>query len=145
MVIVILGILAATALPKFANLKGNANYSKLAATLGAMRSAASIVHSQSVIDGVENDVAASISLEGSNLAVSKGYPTVESILIAAGDIDLTTFDNSTIIPRQLLFVSIGTCIVAYLPPGSPLQINGISATAVAPLFIDVTGDANKSC
>ena len=45
MVIVILGILAAFALPKFADLSGDARASSLNGALGSVRSASAIVHS----------------------------------------------------------------------------------------------------
>jgi len=80
MVIVILGILAATALPKFANLKGDAREASINAAAGAMKSAMAIVHAQYLIGN--ND--ASVSLEGTTINVIHGYPSEGDIDEAAG-------------------------------------------------------------
>lgn len=50
MVIIILGILAATALPKFASLQSDARTSSIQAASGALKSAMAIVHAKSLVD-----------------------------------------------------------------------------------------------
>jgi len=80
MVIVILGILAATALPKFADLKGDARKASINAAAGAMKSAMAIVHAQYLIGN--ND--ASVSLEGTTINLIHGYPSEGDIDEAAG-------------------------------------------------------------
>ncbi|WP_344799121.1 type II secretion system protein [Litoribacillus peritrichatus] len=73
MVIVILGILSAFALPRFADLGGDANEAVRDAGVGATRSAASIVHSSWLAGGSSG---ASVTLEGTTVAVNGfGYPT----------------------------------------------------------------------
>ena len=52
-VIIVLAILAATAVPKFINIQDDAKESALKGLLGALNSAVDIVHSKSVIDGNE--------------------------------------------------------------------------------------------
>jgi MSHA pilin protein MshA len=84
MVIVILGILAATALPKFASLQGDARGASIDAAAGAMKSAMAIVHAQSIINGDEGEATATVSLEGISVATAYGYPTTTSISTAAG-------------------------------------------------------------
>jgi MSHA pilin protein MshA len=84
MVIVILGILAAVALPKFANLQGGARAASLEAAEGAIRSAMAIVHSQSLIDGTEGNANTNMTLEGQNVRVRFGYPHNQGIRVAAG-------------------------------------------------------------
>lgn len=84
MVIVILGILAATALPRFANLQGDARIASINGAAGAVRSAMAIVHAQSIINGTEATANTTVSLEGQNVAIAFGYPTVASIDFAAG-------------------------------------------------------------
>lgn len=87
MVIVILGILAAVALPKFANLQNDARSASLQAVSGAVRSAIAITHAQSLIDGTEvtgADAANFIVLEGQNVTMAFGYPTITDINRAAG-------------------------------------------------------------
>jgi MSHA pilin protein MshA len=52
-VIVILGILAATAAPKFMNLQGDARISALSGLKGAVKSAVSMTYSKAILKGVE--------------------------------------------------------------------------------------------
>jgi MSHA pilin protein MshA len=84
MVIVILGILAAVALPKFANLQGDARTASIQGASGAMNSAMSIVHSQSLVNGTESTPSTTVTLEGTSVAIVYGYPTTASISVAAG-------------------------------------------------------------
>lgn len=82
MVIVILGILAAVALPKFADLKGDANSAALKGLAGSMSSAAVITHSAQLAKGVASGV--SVTLEGGQVVtMSNGYPTADAAGIAA--------------------------------------------------------------
>ena len=72
MVIVILGILAAFALPKFADLSSDARAASLNGGAGAVRSAAAIAHAQWLVVGGSP---ATITLEGSTIDMSgTGYP-----------------------------------------------------------------------
>lgn len=82
-VIVILGILAATALPKFVNLTTDARTANVNALKGALSSAASLAHAQAL---VKNQIgAASITMEGVAINMSTGgYPKIDSIAAAAG-------------------------------------------------------------
>ncbi|KAF0202488.1 MAG: MSHA pilin protein [Gallionellaceae bacterium] len=72
-VIVILGILAATALPKFADLKGDANRAALNGLKGSMASAASIAHAAQLAAGAASGT--SVTMEGDIVLMSNGYPT----------------------------------------------------------------------
>jgi MSHA pilin protein MshA len=72
MVIVILGILAAFALPRFANLGQDARIASLNGALGSVRSAASIAHSAALARG--NAANASVNLEGVNILMTNLYP-----------------------------------------------------------------------
>lgn len=81
-VIVILGILAATALPKFADLQVDARTSKAAAARSAMQAAAAMAHSSQLAQNAASN--ASVTMEGATVAMSNGYPTTAGILVAAG-------------------------------------------------------------
>ena len=61
MVIVILGILAAFALPRFADLGGDARESTIQGAAGAIKSASAIVHSKALAEGENGD--ATVELE----------------------------------------------------------------------------------
>lgn len=86
MVIVILGVLSAFALPRFADLGGEARTSSVQAAAGAIRSAANIAHAKWLADG---NNAATVELEGKNdVAMVNGYPqalgvSTDGILYAA--------------------------------------------------------------
>lgn len=77
MVIVILGILAAFALPRFADLGGDARASTLQGANGSVKSAAAIAHSAWLADG---STPATIDLDGAaGITMSpEGYPTSDA-------------------------------------------------------------------
>lgn len=86
MVIVILGILSAVALPKFADLSANAEQAVIEGALGSVKSSAVIAHSAFLAAG---GTASSVTLEGTAVALINGYPDRDDICNAAG-IDATT-------------------------------------------------------
>jgi MSHA pilin protein MshA len=82
-VIVILGILAATALPKFADLGGDARLAKMQAAAGAVRSAAAMTHGSWLAGGSPTGDATNstsgnsvVKAEGLSIAFRNGYPDV---------------------------------------------------------------------
>lgn len=85
MVIVILGILSAFALPKFADLSGSANSATVQGALGAVKSGSAIAHAQDLANG---STGADINLEGSTVTLVQGYPSEADL----GDLaDLSEF------------------------------------------------------
>jgi MSHA pilin protein MshA len=74
MVIVILGILAATALPRFSDLSSEARIGKVQAMRAAMQSAAIMAHSMQLTRGVASNVSVSVD-GGTAVAMINGYPT----------------------------------------------------------------------
>ena len=80
-VIVILGILAAFALPRFADVSGNARAATINAAAGSMRSASAIAHSAYLVRGTTTDDA--IKLEGEDVNMKNGYPSLAGIMVAA--------------------------------------------------------------
>lgn len=85
MVIVILGILAAFALPRFADLGSEAREAALKGAFGAIKSASSIAHADLLVKG-DSDAAAGIqvNLEGTVITMINGYPA--ALAGAAGGI-----------------------------------------------------------
>jgi len=69
-VIVILGILAATALPKFADLGNDARKASLKAAKGSINSTSAMAHAKALINGKDDDVV----MEGVTVKMSFGYP-----------------------------------------------------------------------
>jgi len=75
-VIVILGILAASAIPRFADMSEEAETAACKGVLGAVRSASAIAHAQSLVQ----DLAAgsSVTLDGSTVTMAGNYPTADA-------------------------------------------------------------------
>lgn len=73
-VIVILGILAVTAAPKFLNLQDDARAAAAEGLKGAMKGAAGIVYGKSAIKGVESSDSAAVSIANGTVATVYGYP-----------------------------------------------------------------------
>lgn len=95
MVIAILGILAATALPKFANLQVDARESALKAAYGSVTSAMSVAHAKAIIKS-QLGATGSITLDdGTTVSMVYGYPAATAAGIGAmvsltGDLAFTT-------------------------------------------------------
>jgi MSHA pilin protein MshA len=70
-VIVILGILAAFAVPRFMGLETQARNSSVRALEGSLRSASAMAHGLWLASGSP----ATITIDGTNIAMTNGYPT----------------------------------------------------------------------
>jgi MSHA pilin protein MshA len=112
MVIVILGVLSAFALPRFADLGGQARIATLQGVSGAMKAAANIAHAQWLAEGDSTSLV--VTLEGTNIVMLFGYPTDAGILLAA-QISATDFDTTTTAGTVIAngAVTAATCSVAY--------------------------------
>ncbi len=91
MVIVIFGILAAVALPRFQDLQTEARVARMQSALGAIKSAAAIAHSGALVLNKTAASGESILMEGATVNLVYGYPDVHAtsaassgIVIAAG-------------------------------------------------------------
>lgn len=154
-VIVILGVLAATALPKFADLGGDARLAKMQAAVGAVRSAAAMTHGSwlaggSVAATATNSTSGNsiLTAEGQRIAFFNGYPdvggdgfnnaavapTTSGIVVAAGglaDYNLTakppTATVLTVRPDADL-VARPNCYFTYTQPTSATVAPVINAT-----------------
>ncbi|MGO2507620.1 MAG: type II secretion system protein [Vibrio hibernica] len=76
-VIVILGILAVTAAPKFLNLQDDAKVSAVKGLAGAMKGAAGITYGKAAVAGVESldeGVSAAITVGNDTIMLKYGYP-----------------------------------------------------------------------
>ena len=93
MVIVILGILAAFALPRFADLGTEARTSSLNGAVGAVKSAAGIAHSACLARATCDDTdGATVDLDGVSINMANAYPEA-----ATGGIDLAAQINDDFI------------------------------------------------
>lgn len=121
-VIVILGILAATALPKFADLGADARTASLKAAKGAIASASAMAHAQSLITNKPNQA---LTMEGLTVSMVHGYPDVNSdgkskqfgdvAGITTDDYDVTyTGEQLAVSPKGVTDKT--TCVVTYKSP-----------------------------
>ncbi|MBY6197074.1 type II secretion system protein [Vibrio hangzhouensis] len=85
-VIVILGILAVTAAPRFLNLQGDARESSLNGLKGAMSGATGIVYGKAAVAGVEKEPTATVADGNNDINLVFGYPEAsEDGLVLAVD------------------------------------------------------------
>ncbi|MFZ4875011.1 type II secretion system protein [Janthinobacterium sp. Mn2066] len=71
-VIVILGVLAATALPKFINIGSDARKATVRAAGGALAAVSAMTHGKTLLTG---SATAAIVMEGASVAMVNGYPS----------------------------------------------------------------------
>lgn len=149
-VIVILGILAATALPKFSDLSGDARVASLNAAAGATRSAIAISHGQALVEGKATSAAATITLEGTTINMVYGYPKAATadLSAAAGihandyritetassDSTLPSFNAGTQVVIQMAKNPKATCYAIYT-----------QATSNTPANVDASNITSSGC
>lgn len=106
MVIVILGILSAFALPKFADFSSDAEVASIEGARGAVRSAAAIAHAACLASSSCDAAAASstVTIEGASIPMVFGYPSVAGIQTAA---TLEGYEINTTATSAGLLVSSG--------------------------------------
>lgn len=114
MVIVVLGILAAFALPRFANLGADARQASIQGALASVKSASGIVHSAALARNVSGDATtpAQIKLEGVDIDVVYGYPAGSATGIQAAA-QLSTGDYGIGFASNVMTVTLGTCSFTY--------------------------------
>jgi len=129
-VIVILGILAATALPRFAALQTNARFASAQGAMGAMQSAAALVHAAMLVNGSSVTGASTALMEGTTINTNFGYPdgTAGGIIAAAQIVNgngYTVVNGTATAMATVTPVGVSTpanCQVQYTPAvlnGSP--------------------------
>lgn len=101
-VIAVLGILAATALPRFVNVTERANLATARGVAASVRTAATLVHAAWIASGMS--AAGNVPVDGGNVAVNgSGWPTnaaggIEAALqsVSGVNLDHTSVANSTV-------------------------------------------------
>ncbi len=120
MVIVILGILSAFALPRFADLGQEARTATIQAALGAVKAASAIAHADALVSN-QNTATGTVTLDGATINLVNGYPAVDDTLVGTEDI-LTaaqiTSDDFTITSTATAVTvaaegATGTCQIVY--------------------------------
>ena len=128
-VILILAILGAVALPRFMNTAGDARTAVMKAVEGAMRGANSMLYAKAAANGQENAISYTITLPaGETVELKYGYAASAEQLVKAMEFspaeDFTRVDTAI---RHAKANSPAGCQVTYLPPTAP----GLSPTYTA--------------
>ena len=107
-VIALLGILAAFAIPRFASLEREARSAVTQGLSGSVRSAAAMAHGLNLATGL-----IAVDMEGNTIDIVNGYPDAETINLTLADVTgFTVTDTGTV----ATFVKTGTtaaCTVTY--------------------------------
>lgn len=117
-VIVILGILAAVAIPRFGNMSSEARVASVRGMFGAVQSASAIAHAQALAQG-QTGATGSITMEGQNVILAYGYPAAGSTGIQnalASFNGYTPADGPPTTFQQQDAANPATCVVSYTPP-----------------------------
>ena len=148
-VIVILGILAVTAAPRFINLQADAQTATLQAIKASMETASTLVHSKALIAG--NDTAAAVDDEsvvvnssGDTVSLSAGYPISDTAGASSGVpaanwgllLDLNTNDFT---------ISDGTVATAGIPGVVVVYPAGNDAPTAFPAILDAPTSLESNC
>tara|TARA_Y100001956_G_scaffold8070_1_gene6904 strand:+ start:69 stop:566 length:498 start_codon:yes stop_codon:yes gene_type:complete len=81
-VIVILGILAVTAAPRFIDFQSDAQVSALQGLKGGLQGGSQLVYAKSAIGGSQGTAATTVSINGTNVNINYGYPDADTMLLS---------------------------------------------------------------
>ncbi len=141
-VITILGVLAAVALPRFTSLQADARKAKADAIFGSMRAAAGIVKSTALVKAVDctaASVTGGVTLEGRAIDLVYCYPSASATatagILGASNVDPTADGVTAAVATGTLTVTISggsaTCNITYTPPAganlAPVITNNATA------------------
>lgn len=138
-VILIIGILSAVALPRFINLGTDARRAKAEAIHGSVRAAAQIVRAGALVAG-QTAATGNVSVDGAVVTANYGYPTANAagIVVAAGinavDDKLVLAGGSATAGGAALTIQMqgattpATCQITYT---SPAAANGVPTIVLA--------------
>ena len=122
-VIVILGILAATALPKFISVQSDARIAKLNGARGAILSASALARASWLVAG--SAAATTASMDGALITMVNGYPTANAAgIISAANIDVVDYNVTgggagagAVLTVNVDSGHVGTCTFTYTAAG----------------------------
>jgi MSHA pilin protein MshA len=129
-VITILGILAAFAVPRLASFEGQARLAATQALAGSVRSGAALAHALWLAQG--DPASTSVTMEGQAIAMVFGYPdaaTIEASLIEYTGFKLTTPAGTAVFTKESPSGSaVANCFVTYTPAAAANQAPQVVAT-----------------
>ncbi len=118
-VITILGILAAFAIPRFASLENQARIAAVQGMAGSLRSGASLAHALWLAQG--NPGSTSVTMEGQTITITNGYPnvaTIQNTIVDTAGFVMTTVSGARRFTKTAAngTTPIAGCFVTYQPP-----------------------------
>lgn len=131
-VIVILGILAVTAMPKFSDLTVDARIAKMNGMLGSLKTGSAMAHGSSLAKGLAG--ASPVTAEGVTIDMVNYYPSASASGIGA-TVDFTDFASAVVVSSvgntfevypDAARAAIGTCKIIYIEAAA----SGISSVPV---------------
>lgn len=132
-VIVILGILAATALPKFVDMGSDARISVMQGVEGSMKSANAIIFAKAALAGQTSSSSVDVTINGVAVKTKYGYAFDTTELVKVMDLDTAKIINDTAAKDNIYYVGKADCKVTYTAPaalgGSPTYTStGLTST-----------------
>jgi len=117
-VITILGILAAFAVPRFASLEGQARTAATQSIGGSVRSGAALAHALWLAQG--DPASVSVTMEGNAITIVNGYPDAATIASTLAENPPSGFlvtpgATTTFTKTSSSGVAIANCVVTYTP------------------------------
>jgi len=113
-VIVILGILSATALPKFVNMGSDARRATVNAARGSLAAVSAMAHGQALL---RSSSTAPVSMEGVSVAMVLGYPSSAATTATAAGLGAdewtVTVNGRDLIVSPKSATTVATCKVTY--------------------------------
>ena len=106
-VIVILGVLSATALPKFVNIGSDARRASLSGVEGAMRAANALIYAKSALAGTQATASTTVSINGQSVTIAFGYASDVTNLVKVMDLSSSYTTAATTITVTT------NCLVTY--------------------------------
>lgn len=131
-VIVILGILAVTAAPRFLNLAGDARAETLNAVKASVQSANNIINAKAIIQGVQNSATATVNESGSTIDIVYGYVAATDTAVSA----VLELDGNFLVKQGVANAALGVTaddVVIY--PKDSTEPDGSTAAAQACILI----------
>jgi MSHA pilin protein MshA len=113
-VIVILGILAAYAVPRFTAIEGKARESAVQGLAGSIRSSSTLAHSMWMANGG----GATVTMEGNSVAITNGYPSRAGLPNTLQDTTGFTYNSGTGVYTKDGAATPANCSVSYTAPAS---------------------------
>lgn len=120
-VIALLGILAAFAIPRFASLEREARSAVVQGLAGSIRSAAAMAHGLNLATGTSP-----VDMEGNSIAIVSGYPTAATIIDTLADTSGFDAPVVTAAPPP------GTAVISKSGTAANCTVTYTEATAAGP-------------